>query len=108
MSLLTLTQSTFDEALLASGIPVLVDVWAPWCGPCFALKPVLEELARDLDGRLRIVEVNADDDPFIVARYDVMAFPTLLVFSEGQLVKRMVGARGRRHLLEELSTVVSR
>ncbi len=107
MSLLTLTQSTFDEELLAADVPVLVDVWAPWCGPCFALKPVLEELARDLDGRLRIVEVNADDDPFIVPRYDIMAFPTLLVFADGQLVKRMVGARGRRHLLEELTPVLS-
>ena len=102
-----LTAATFDEEVLAADVPVLVDFWAEWCGPCHTIEPVLDGLAQDLAGRLRIVSVDADDQPALAARFGVLSLPTLLVFRHGELVKRMVGARGRGHLLEELDDVLS-
>jgi thioredoxin 1 len=97
------TVSTFDEIISSSPVPVLVDLWAEWCGPCHALAPVLDEV-DDLTGdALRIVKVDVDAEPDIARRYDVMSFPTLLLFRDGLVVRRMIGARGKHHLLEELA-----
>ncbi len=104
----SLTEMTFDEEIGAAPVPVLVEFWAEWCGPCKALAPVLDEIASEQEGALRVYKVNSDDNPGLGARYDVMSIPTLLVFDEGELVKRMVGARGKRHLLEELADVLGR
>jgi len=104
----SLTETTFDEEIGAAPVPVLVEFWAEWCGPCKALAPVLEEIATEQGDRLRVYKVNSDDHPALGARYEVMSVPTLLVFDEGRLVKRMVGARGKRHLLEELADVLGR
>lgn len=83
---------TFDELVVASSLPVLVDVWAPWCGPCRALAPVLEQVADDYAGRLMIAKVNADDSPQVSARHRVTGIPTLLLYRGGTEVARTVGA----------------
>jgi thioredoxin 1 len=102
-----LTAATFDEVVQAADVPVLVDFWADWCGPCRILDPILEGLASELEGRLRIVSVDADAHPALAGRFHVLSLPTLLVFVDGEPVKRMVGARGRGHLLEELDDLLS-
>lgn len=97
------TTLTFDEVIASSSDrPVLVDLWAEWCGPCHRLAPVLESIEETHGDRLRIVKVDVDAEPDIARRFDAMSFPTLLLFADGQLVRRLVGARGRHHLLEEL------
>ena len=99
----TLTDSTFDEEIAGSSEPVLVDFWAEWCGPCKMIAPVLEEIAGEHPGKIRIVKLNVDDNPSAARRYDVMSIPTLIVFKDGQPAKRLVGAKPKGALLEELS-----
>ena len=97
------TTATFDEVITSSPAPVLVDLWAEWCGPCHALAPVLDQVDALTGDALRIVKVDVDAEPDIARRYDVMSFPTLLLFRDGVVVRRMIGARGKHHLLEELA-----
>jgi thioredoxin 1 len=98
--------TTLDEILGTSEVPVLVDFWAEWCGPCHTLDPILASIADDVGDRLRIVSVDVDAHPELARRYDAMSVPTLLVIDRGTPVKRLVGARGRNHLLAELADVL--
>jgi thioredoxin 1 len=98
-----LTDATFDETVHGSSEPVIVDFWAEWCGPCKMISPILEEIAADHEGKLRVVKLNVDDNPDITRRFDVMSIPTLIVFQDGQAKKRLVGAKGKGQLLQELS-----
>jgi thioredoxin len=102
---LDLTAATFDETVGASPVPLVVEFWAEWCGPCHALAPILDELATEGAGRLAIAKVDADTWPELALRFDVMSLPTLLVFDRGQVVRRLVGARPKRHLAAELDLV---
>jgi thioredoxin 1 len=102
-----LTSTTFDEVLGAE-VPVVVDLWAQWCGPCHALAPVLDAVAAEHAGELQIAKVDVDAYPDVARRFGVMGFPTLLVFDRGELVARLVGARGRQRLLAELADVLGR
>ncbi len=104
--ILTLTDATFDESIGASDTAVLVDFWAEWCGPCKMIAPVLEEIARDHVGQLQIAKLNVDDSPNVARRYDVMSIPTLLVFQDGDVKKRLVGAKGKSQLLQELAEYI--
>ena len=98
-----LSDSTFDETIKGSGEPVIVDFWAEWCGPCKMIAPILEEIASEQQGKLRVAKLNVDDNPDVARRFDVMSIPTLIVFQDGEAKKRMVGAKGKGQLLQELN-----
>jgi thioredoxin 1 len=100
--IVTLTTSTFDELVAASDTPVVVDFWAEWCGPCKMIAPILGEIAAEQAGKITIAKLNVDENPDLAMRFNVMSIPTLLVFDKGQVVKRLVGAKGKGALLQEL------
>jgi thioredoxin 1 len=98
----TLTDNTFDEEIQGADQPVLVDFWAEWCGPCHAIAPVLQEIAEEQNGKLRIAKVNVDEAMEVARRFEVMSIPTLILFKEGRPQLRLVGAKGKGQLLQEL------
>jgi thioredoxin 1 len=101
-----LSDATFDEAVAGSDTPVLVDFWAEWCGPCKMVAPTLAEIADEQRGKLTVAKLNVDDNPDIARRFEVMSIPTLLVFKDGQPAKRIVGAKGKGALLQDLSEFI--
>ena len=101
-----LTASTFDDAVLTTDQLVLVDFWTEWCGPCKTLAPILDELAAELVGQVQVFKVDADSELELARRFEVMSYPTLLFLRGGRLVRRLIGARGKRHLREEVSALL--
>jgi thioredoxin 1 len=97
------TDATFDNEVLQSSTPVLVDFWAEWCGPCKMISPVLEEIAEEHKGKVTIAKLNVDENPEIAMRYGVMSIPTLALFIGGVEKKRIIGAMPKRNILTELS-----
>ena len=102
-AMVTLSDATFDEEVQGSSEPIIVDFWAAWCGPCKMIAPILDEIASEQAGKLKVAKLNVDDNPDAARRFDVMSIPTLIVFQDGQPKKRLVGAKGKGQLLEELS-----
>jgi thioredoxin 1 len=94
----TITQENFKQEVLQSPQPFLVDFWAEWCGPCKMLSPILDELAQEYDGRVRIGKVNIDDHQELAAQYGIRSIPTLLLFQQGQVAEQLVGLRSKRDL----------
>ena len=105
--ILNLSDATFDETISGADTPVLVDFWAEWCGPCKMIAPTLAEIASEQKGKLAIGKLNVDDNPATARRFDVMSIPTLLVFKDGQQVKRLVGAKGKGQLLQDLAEFIA-
>jgi thioredoxin 1 len=101
------TDATFAAEVLGSELPVLVDFWAEWCGPCHRIAPILEELATEYEGRLRIVKLDADNNPKTVQAYNVMSMPTLTVFRGGEVVSQVVGAMPKSKLRAQIDDVLS-
>lgn len=97
-----LTDATFDKDVVKSPKPVAVDFWAPWCGPCRMLAPIVEELAKEYDGKVVVGKVNTDDNPATASRYNISAIPTMLFFKGGQVVDQLIGVHSKRDIQAKL------
>lgn len=101
----SLTQDNFEKEVIQSTTPVLVDFWAEWCGPCKMISPLLDELASEYDGKVKIVKVNIDEQQELATKYGIRAIPTLLLINKGQVAEQMVGAKSKRDLKASLDRV---
>jgi thioredoxin 1 len=106
-NILTLTQENFDKEVLQSATPVLVDFWAEWCGPCKMLGPILDELAGEYEGKIKIGKVNVEDAQDLAARYGIQSIPTLLLFSQGQVIEQVMGLKSKKDLKSRFDRVAT-
>lgn len=102
----TVTDDSFEAEVLRNPRPVIVEYWAEWCGPCRMLGPVLEQIAEELDGAVDVVKINSDENPRTTQRYGILAIPTTSVFSGGEIVKQILGAKPKSALLRDLAEFV--
>ena len=105
----TVTDQTFDAEVLkaSNNVPVLLDCWAPWCGPCRMIAPVLDQLAAESQGRYRIAKLNVDENPRTAAQFRIASIPTMLIFKNGQLVDRLAGAQPKQAIAQHLSQAIA-
>ena len=107
MSEIQLTDDTFDKDVVQSPEPVLVDFWAPWCGPCRMLAPVIEEISKEYTGKVRVAKINTDEHPNAASRYKISAIPTLLFFKGGKVVEQLVGVHSKAEIKKTLDNLVA-
>jgi thioredoxin 1 len=105
MALQEFKTAAFETEVLKSEIPVLVDFWAPWCGPCRALTPVIEKVAAEFEGKVTVGKLNVDEESAIAAKYSIMSIPTLLIFSKGQVVEQIVGLTTIEKIKDKLNAI---
>ena len=103
MSALHLSEQNFSQEVEKSGLPVLVDFWAEWCGPCKAVAPIIDQLAVELQGKMKVVKVNVDESPELAGKFNIMSIPSLLIFKNGQPVDQIVGAMPKDRLMAKLN-----
>lgn len=99
----TVTDKNFEEVVLRSSLPVLLDCWAPWCGPCRMVGPIVDQLAADFSGRLIVGKLNTDENPGVSGRFGIQSIPTLMIFKDAEMVERIVGAQPRQNLESALN-----
>jgi thioredoxin 1 len=104
---MTVTDTTFDSDVLGADGPVLVDFWAEWCGPCHAVAPVLDKIAAEREGRLKLVKLNIDENQQTAVKFNVMSIPTLMLFKHGEVAKTVIGAYPKRKIEEELEPALA-
>ncbi len=102
MSVIHVTEKNFEAEVLKSSVPVLVDFWAQWCGPCKMIGPIVEEIAGELQGKLKVVKINVDEAGDLASSHNIMSIPTLMVFKNGEVVDQFVGAMGKAQLLAKI------
>jgi len=105
-NLLHLSDTEFEDQVLKSDLPVLVDFWAPWCGPCRMISPIIEDLSSEYAGKVVFAKMNTDENPVTPTQYDVMSIPTLLLFKEGRLIDRAIGMRPKPALKQWIDDAV--
>jgi thioredoxin 1 len=101
------TDATFEQDVLKSDLPVVVDFWAPWCGPCKAVSPLVEELGQELDGKIKVAKMNVDENSQYPGMYSVMSIPTFIIFKNGEPVKTFVGARSKEDMRAEFESALA-
>ena len=106
MAVLQLGSKDFEAEVLKSDIPVLVDFWAEWCGPCKMIGPIIDEIASDFDGRLKVGKVNVDEAQDLAGNYSVMSIPALLFFKQGEVVEQLVGVVTKEQLVEKIEAII--
>lgn len=104
---LTTTDATFDTDVLQSDLPVLVDFWAPWCGPCKAMLPIMEELEKAYEGKVKIIKMNVDENMEVPGKYNVMSIPTFIIAKGGKTISQFVGARSKADFQRELDAAIA-
>ena len=107
MTVAHVTDKNFEAEVLKSNLPVLVDFWAEWCGPCRMISPIVEEIAKDLKGKLKVAKVNVDESQELAAKFNIMSIPTLLVFKNGEVVDQIIGAMPKAQLLAKIQPNLS-
>lgn len=106
MDLKEINQDNFDEEVMQSDLPVLIDLWAPWCGPCRALTPIVEDIAGEYESKLKVVKLNVDESPTIAANYQVMSIPTLLIFKNGQVEAQLIGLVSKDKIISKFESLL--
>ncbi|OGG23986.1 thioredoxin [Candidatus Gottesmanbacteria bacterium RIFCSPLOWO2_01_FULL_43_11b] len=107
MAEITVTDANFDSEVMKSGLPTLVDFWAVWCGPCRMQDPIVSEIAKEMEGKVKIGKLNVDENPMTAQKFGVMSIPTLMIFKNGTVVKQFIGVQSKETIKSELNKLIN-